>query len=198
MDSLLSYSLHDLLIFSPDSFFKLFELSNKALWPFHIPLVLLAVVAVFLLYKGHRYAPRFILMWLAFFWCFVGYWYFSQFYKQINTYAHIGSYLFYAEAGLLMLYAVFSNHDVQAQEKKWQRLIGGVFILYGFLIHPILSILMWGQPLIRLELFSIAPDPTAISTIGFLLLLLTVRDFLLLMVIPCIWLIVSIMTYLTF
>ena len=197
MEFLQSYSLHDLLIFSPESYFKLFELSNKALWPFHIFLILLAVVAVFLLYKRYQLVSRLIFIWLGLVWCFVGYWYFGQFYSQINTYAHIGKYLYYVEAVLLFLYAIFSSHDVKTSYKQWQVMIGGGLILYGLLIHPIVSLMMWNQPLIRSELFSIAPDPTAIVTIGFLLLML-VRGYIMLIVIPAFWLLLSIMTYTTF
>jgi len=213
MEFLQSFSLRDLLIFSPESYFKLFELSNKALWPFHIVLGLLAIAALVLLYKRQRFTSKLIFIWLGLVWTFVGYWYFGFYYSQINTYAHIISVAFWAEACLLFIYAFYANHEsintlvtsipstsltpTKTSNKKWRLLMGGALIFYGLLVHPIVSLSIWNQTLSRLELFSIAPDPTAIATVGFILLL-PVRGYLLLIAIPCLWLLFSIMTYQAF
>lgn len=197
MDYLQSFSIRDFLIFSPESYFKLFELSNQALWPFHIAIALMAVAILFLLYKRYNFAPALIYAWLGMSWVFVGYWYFNLHYSQISTYAHILSYIFWAEACLLFLVAVFSDHDDSLPIKKWRWILGEGLILYGLLLHPVVSLLLWNQALIRVELFSTAPDPTAIATIGFVLML-PVKGYLLLVVIPSLWLIFSFITYQAF
>lgn len=197
MDYLQSLSLRDLLIFSPESYFQIFELSNKALWPFQIALILLTAIVLFLFYKRHPFTSRLIFAWLACVWCFVAYWYFGQYYSQISTYAHNVSYFYYAQAFLLLCYAIFTRHDLGTPYKKPRWMIGGSFIFYGLLIHPIVSSLVWSQPLTHLELFSVAPDPTAIATIGFIILL-PVKGYLLLTAIPSIWLLLSVMTYQAF
>lgn len=204
IDFLLSFSLRDLLIFSPESYFKLFELSNSALWPLHIPLGFLVVTALVLSYKRQQNTSQLILIWLGLVWSFVGYWYFEIYYSQISTYSYILSYIFWAEACLFFLYVFFSNHKTintielsKTSYKKWQAIIGGGFIFYGLIIHPIVSLTIWNQPFNRFEFFSIAPDPTAITTIGFILLL-PVKAKLLLIVIPCFWLLFSTMTYQAF
>lgn len=201
MDFLQSFSLRDLLIFSSESYFKLFELANLELWPYHIPLALLAVAAVFFLYKRQRHAPPFILVWLGFIWAFVGFGYFGVYYSQISTYAHYISYAFWAEACLLLFYALFANHksitSSKASPNKWRLLLGGGLIYYGFILHPVVSLFMWDQPFNRFELFSVAPDPTAIASLGFILLI-PVRGYLLLTVIPMLWLLLSVMTYQAF
>jgi len=124
MDYLQSFSLRDFLIFSPESYFKLFELSNKTLWPLHIPLVLLAIIALVLLYKRQHFASRVILVWLGLVWAFVGYSYFRVYYSQIATYAQSISYALWAEACLLFLYAFFANHEsintLKVPYEKWR------------------------------------------------------------------------------
>jgi len=201
MDFLQSFSLRDLLIFSPESYFTLFELSNKALWPLQILLILSALLAVLLIYKRHHLATKLIFIWLGLVWAFVGYSYFRQYYSQISTYAHYLSYLFWIEAGLLFLFAFVTKHELINTLKvpfaKERSIIGYGLILYGIFMHPVISLFIWKQTIIRLELFAIAPDPTAIATIGFILLL-PVRTYSVLIIIPCLWLLLSVITYLAF
>lgn len=201
MDFLQSFSLRDLLIFSSESYFKIFEISNKAIWPFHIPLALLAFVALVLLYKRQRFASRSLFIWLGLVWAFVAYSYFGKFFSQISTYANYVSYAFWAEACLLFIYAFLDNNEaskfLKTTYKKWQLISGGGLILYGLVIHPIVSLLIWNQSISRVEFFSIAPDPTAIATLG-IIILLPVKGYLLLTVVPCLWILFSIMTYQAF
>lgn len=196
MDYLQSFSIRDFLIFSPESYFKLFELSNQSLWPLQIPIILSAVVAIFLLYKRYHFSSKAICLWLGMVWAFVGYWYFTLYYSQINTFAHIAAYFFWAEAFLFFLVAIFANHRLNLNQGG-RVYLAGSFIVYGMLIHPWISLLLWDQAISRLELFSIAPDPTAIITIGFILLLPFKGAFLLL-IIPSLWLLSSLMTYQAF
>lgn len=201
MEFLQSFSLRDLLIFSPESYFKLFELSNNALWPFHIPLALLTIAALVLLYKRTQFGPRLILIWLGLVWAFVAYSYFGLYFSQLSTYADKISYVFWAQTCFLLIVALTTNHELirnlKTPIKQWKLQLGGGLILYGLLIHPFVSLSLWNQPLSRIELFSIAPDPTAIATIGFILLL-PVRLYLLLIAIPVLWLLFSMMTYQAF
>lgn len=201
MDYLQSFSLRDFLIFSPESYFKLFELYNAALWPFHIPLALLTCIVVILLYKRHPYASWLTFIWLGLVWGFVAKSYFGEYYSQLATYANVLSYGFWAQCCLLLLVAFTSSqesiHSLSASRKKWQLFIGVGLIIYGLLLHPFVSIALWNQPFSRVELFSIAPDPTAIASIGFILLL-PLRGYRMLITIPCLWLMFSVITYLAF
>ena len=201
MDFLQSFSLRDLLIFSPESYFKLFEISNQALWPFQLPLLLLALLAIALIYKRPHFTSKLIYSGLGLIWVFVAYWYFNLHYSQISTYAHYLAYAFYAQACLLFMFAFFSNSEsINFEQTNYQKLplvLGVALITYGLIIHPIVSILIWNQPLIRVELFSIAPDPTAIASIGFILLLPAKGSFIL-TIIPILFLLMSFMTYQAF
>ena len=197
MEYLQSFSLHDFLIFSPDSFFKLFELANQTLWPTQIASACLVAIAIFLLYKRHPYTQKFILVWLGLVWCFVAYSYFAKYYRQIFIYAHHISYFYYAQACLLFLFALLPSDNAETIITKRRIVLGSGFILYGLCIHPMVSALIWNQKLIGIEVFSIAPDPTAIATIGFILLL-PIKGYFLLMVIPLTWLLFSLVTFQAF
>ena len=201
MDLLQSFSLRDLLIFSPESYFQLFEISNRALWPFQLPLLLLFTLALVLIYKRPRFTSKLIHSWLGFIWFFVAYWYFNVHYSQISTYAHYLAYAFYVEAFLLFITAFVSRNDAinfdQTDYQKLLLILGVGLITYGLIIHPIMSLLIWNQSLIRAELFSIAPDPTAIASIGFILLF-PVKGSLVLIIIPILWLLFSFITYQAF
>lgn len=197
MELWLSYSLRDFLIFSPDAYFRLYELTNLALWPFHIPLILLSLVVLYMIRLRHVLVQKALLVWLAIIWLFVGFWFLRTFYSQINTLAYPLSYLFFCEAALLVLSGFITSRTVDQESHVTVRTIGGwVLILYAYFIHPVTAI-HWERSFAGIEVFAVAPDPTAIGTLGFLMLLRT-RGYLYLMIIPCIWLTFSILTYMAF
>lgn len=191
METWLSYSLHDLLIFSPASYFRLFELSNQALWPWHILLLGLAIVAAYYALSA-RY-PRLTLIWLAAVWAFVGYWFLLRYYSQINTLADVLAYGFFTQAGLLVLGAALIR---PGEVSRWQRTAGIILLAYGYLLHPC-TLWLWSRAASGVEVFSVAPDPTAVATLGFALLL-PLRWKPVFMIIPLLWISFSILTYVAF
>lgn len=196
MQDWLSYSLHDLLIFSEEAYFRLFELSNQALWPFQIPLLISALLVMRLIRSRHEYARHIILIWLSLIWLFVGLWFLNMFYSQINTLAKPLSYLFLTESFLLLMSGMMMRRKATyASANSWKNL-AWVLLIYAYFLHP-LSALVWERKLTGVELVAVAPDPTAIATIGFLLLLKP-KGFIFLMIIPGIWIVMTIMTYLAF
>lgn len=197
MELWLSYSLRDLLIFSSDAYFRLYELSNLALWPFHIPLILLSLVALYMVRFRHVLVQKILLVWLAIIWLFVGFWFLRTFYSQINTLTHPLSYLFFCEAALLVLSGLMTSSTVaQEYHATVRTLVGWAIILYAYFIHPATAI-SWDRSFTGIEVFAVAPDPTSIGTLGFLMLLRT-RGYLYLMIIPCLWLTFSVLTYMAF
>ena len=94
MSDWLSYSLHDLLIFSPEAYAGLFESYNKALWPYQVPLVMASLV----LLVGLRLKPaafgKITLVSLALAWLFVGLWFIEGYYSQLNPMAESFIYFF--------------------------------------------------------------------------------------------------------
>lgn len=196
MQAWFSYSLHDLLIFSEESYFRLYELANQALWPLQIPLVFSAILAMWLTRSKHEYARHIILLWLVIIWLFVGLWFVNGFYSQINTLAKPLSYLFLIESFLLALSAVLTRRDSRYAAANWLTFSGWFLLIYAYFVHP-LSGLIGGRVFIGLEFVGVAPDPTALATIGYLMLLRP-KAYWLLMLIPLIWIVLTILTYLAF
>lgn len=68
MSEWLSYSLSDFMMFSQDAYFRLFELHNRAVWPWHIAVLASAAVVLGLALRGGAMAGRMISAILAAFW----------------------------------------------------------------------------------------------------------------------------------
>ncbi|MCB1799678.1 MAG: hypothetical protein KDI67_12405, partial [Gammaproteobacteria bacterium] len=81
-----SYSLSDLVLFSPQAYVRLHELHNAAIWPLQLPALAIAV-GLLLLTRGPWTAAWRVLMPLAALWGVVAWWFFIGRYAQINPVA---------------------------------------------------------------------------------------------------------------
>jgi len=194
-----SYSLHDLLIFSPESYFRLFERSNQAFWPFHLAIIAIALLMLYLATVRTARSQLFILAGLAFLWVLAGWWFVYQFYSQINTIAYWYLLLFVVQIIIILLYVIATSRKTSLYKPAGDAMLGvGMGIaVYALLMHPFL---LWlaGREWQALETPGIAPDPTAIATIGFALALGGSRQRFWLIIIPLVWIIISVLTYSTF
>ncbi|MBT8440331.1 MAG: hypothetical protein KJO91_11435 [Gammaproteobacteria bacterium] len=199
MSEWISYSLHDLLIFSPESYFRLFERANLAFWPFQLVIIAISLLMLYLTMVRTVRGQLFILAGLVFFWLLSGWWFIDHYYTQINTIADWYLWLFTTEAVLLMIYAVFAHRNRSHYSSPGDAMFGvGLGIaVYSVLIHPFL-ILLSDRSWRGSELIAIAPDPVAIGTIGFVLTMNASKSRYGLLVIPVLWLLVSVATYSTF
>lgn len=185
IDDWLTYRPADFLLFSPEVYWRLFELQNRALWP--LPLVALAVggviVAALLLRRRERVA------WLAIGcgWIWTAYGFFWLRYQPVNWLAEYAAWAFAAEGAAIVAFAAAGR--LRTREGRWA---GLALLVWTIALHPLLPLLT-GRPLIQAEIIGLAPDPTAIATLG---LLLTVRSRLAgpLSVIPLMWLAASWLT----
>ena len=199
MDEWLSYSLHDLLIFSPESYFRLFERSNQAFWPFQLPLIALTLLMLYLVTTRSVRAGIFISLILSVFWLLSGWWFIEQYYSEINTIADWYLLLFIVEALLLFIYSFFVALRKTAHVPVKDSLLGlGLGIAaYALFIHPLL-VMLSGRGWRAVELIGIAPDATVIATVGFILAMGGSRLRHGLLLIPIIWLFITGFTYSTF
>ena len=53
-----TYSLSDLLLFSPRTYYRLFELHNLAVWPWHVLAILLGLAVLVLWLRARRRRAR--------------------------------------------------------------------------------------------------------------------------------------------
>jgi hypothetical protein len=183
-----TYRLEDLLLFSPRVYWRMFELHNAALWPLHaLTLATGIAIVLFVLLRPLR-DDRWIVLVLAVLWAFVGWSFLWNRYAAINWAIEYFAPLFALEAILLLLAGtVFSSLTFDRRGVVgW---IGLVLVALGIAAYPFFAPL-FGRPWSGAEVFGIAPDPTAIATLG-LLLLMRGWPSLLLTPVPILWLLLS-------
>lgn len=183
-----TYSLRDLLLFSPRTYYRLFELYNIELWPLQTFFLALGVAALLLLRLHHAMAWRAFAAILALCWLWVAWAYHWQRYASINWAAHYYALAFALEALLLLWLGVRGRLTLAAAGSLRQ--CGGVLLfVLGWLVYPLLAPLQ-GRGWSQAELFGIAPDPTVLATLG-MLLLCGKRPLWWLFPIPAAWCLIS-------
>ena len=164
-----SYRPSDFLMFAPRIYWRLFESINVAVWPAQLLLVGTALAWVgWFMRRGAEAAPRASAVALALCWLFVAWAFLLQRYAPINWAADAFA-LGFALQGLGLL-ALVGCGPLQASVQPWRRAAGLGLLLWALLGHPLLALLS-GRPWTQAEVFGLAPDPTAIGTLGWLLLL---------------------------
>ena len=170
METWTSYALSDFLMFSPASYFRRYELANAELWPGQL---LLLGVAAWLWWSMRRPRPVFglrVATPLAAVWAFVAAWFLYRHYAQINLAAIWFALAFMLQALLLLVLGVTEHDRRSAFERRpvraWHP--GLLLFVYALLLHPLVS-LASGRPWGGIELFGVAPDATALATLGLLL-----------------------------
>ena len=161
-----TYRPSDLLMFAPRTYWRLFELHNEAWWPAQ-PLLVLAGLAW--LSWGLRNGPAAQsagAAGLAATWAFVAVAFLLARYAPINWAASGFAIAFLAQA--LGLAVLATRADLHAHPPGARRRIAALLCGWALLGHPLLAP-AFGRPWQQGEFFGLAPDPTAIATLGFLL-----------------------------
>jgi hypothetical protein len=164
-----TYSLSDFLLFAPRTYYRLFELYNDEVWPAQLAALALGVAIVVLLAGGGAWAGRAIVVILAGCWLFVAWTFHLERYATINwaaTYFGAG----FAIQALLLLWAgtVGGPLGLRLGEHATDRVGFGLF-LFALAGQPVIGRLV-GRPWTQAEIFGLAPDPTAVATLGVLLM----------------------------
>lgn len=182
-----SYRLSDFLLFSPQTYYRLFEIYNEAIWPVQVP-ALAAGLAILALVRGGGATPgRAIAVLLGLTWLWVAWFYHREAYAPINWAAEYYAIGFGLQGLLLLLSAAWSGRLAVASGLRRAR-IGRWIVVFALLLQPLLPILL-GRPWIQAELFGVSPDPTAAVTLGALLAMHRIRPELL--VLPLLWCVVT-------
>jgi hypothetical protein len=168
----LSYRPSDFLMFSPRIYWRLFESLNLALWPLQAG-VLLAAAAwlAWAARDGGRPAPaaaRAALAALGLGWALSAWAFLWQRLAPIHWLAGYIVPLFLLQAAALL--ALAWQGGVQAHADRRRRMAGLSLLVWALLGHPLLPLLA-GRPWLQAEVVVLAADPTAIATLGLLLLL---------------------------
>lgn len=185
------YALADFLMFTPATYARQFELVNQSTWPLHVAM-LAAGLAIG--WRGHR-APvgwRSACGLLAVAWLATAWWFVYLRYAPISLAGGWVTALFVVESLLLAAVAVAGGlRPLATRAQAWP---GRVLLGYALIGHP-LMLLAGGRDPDALEWFGLAPDPTALATLG---LLLMQRGFAAIVAaaIPLAWCLFSALTWL--
>lgn len=96
----LSYRPGDFLLFTPRTYWRLFELSNAQVWPLHLPILLLGAAVVVWVVRPRPWSDRAVAGLMALAWTSAGGWFIGTWYAPINWAAAYMVPLFIAEAVL--------------------------------------------------------------------------------------------------
>ena len=179
-----TYTLGDFLMFAPRTYARMVERYNGAVWPGHLPAVGLGVAVVVLLHRPTAARSRVAAGILALAWAWSGTAFHWQRYAAINWPARWFAGLFALEALLLILLGVLRRPVGGADQAGSAPRAGLVLAALG-LAYPLLSPLAgrgWGEA----EVFGVMPDPTAIVTLG-ALLMTGGRGARVLLILPIVW-----------
>lgn len=174
-----------MLPFTAEVFFSLFERYNAAIWPAQLIAYALGVLALLLSLKPLRGGDGIIAALLAASWLWTGVVYHMMYFATINWAAWSFGALFAIQG---MLFAWTGTLRGRLGIRFRPNLYGWVglsFVVFAMAVYPLIGWLA-GHGWPRAPAFGVAPCPTAVFTLG--MLLLTARRVPLhLTVIPVLW-----------
>jgi hypothetical protein len=170
----LSYRPSDFLMFSPRIYWRLFESLNLAFWPLQAGIVLIALAWLGWVRRDGgvpgRMAARAALVALALGWAITAWAFLWQRLAPIHWLAGYIAPLFLLQAAAMLALALALHGAMQGHVDPLRRAMGLSLLLWALLLHPLLAGLA-GRPWRQAEFIALASDPTAIATLGLLLLL---------------------------
>lgn len=185
-----TYSLTSFLLFSARTYYRLFELYNAAVWPLQIVTLALGVSILVLIVRAPAWSGRAVAVILAALWLFVAWAYHWERFDPINFAARYYA-LGFALQAVLLIWTGAVRNGLTFTGINGVRWSGIAILVYALALHPLIPLLI-GRPLTQTEIFGIAPDPTAIATLG--ILLAAARPHRHLLALPTLWGIVSALT----
>jgi hypothetical protein len=185
-----TYSLEDFLLFSPRVYRRMIELHNEAVWPLPVPALIVGAAILYGIVRRRPWSDRTAAAALAALWAWVAWSFLYQRYATINWAAVHAAGAFAMQALLLLWLGVLRNDLRVAAGPAVARGVGIALLLYALVLHPFAGMLAGNSPR-GAELFGIAPDPTAIFTLGYGVMLQRGPASLLVMIVPAAWCVVA-------
>lgn len=142
-------------MFGPDVYFRLFELHNRALWPFPIIAALTGVACLVLVAMRGRVAVRTALI-LAALACLGAANFLVARCAPINWPMRYGAWAFAFEAGLLTLMGVSGCLATPSTSGRATKIAGHGLLALALVLYPFPG-LAFGRPLAQAEIFGLAP-----------------------------------------
>jgi len=181
-----TYTLSDFLLFAPKTYYRLFELYNRDLWPGQAVGIALGIAILVSLLRGaNRARGREVAAILAACWAWIAGAFLYERYATINWAAVYFAAAFALEALLLVAIGVWRSPPLLSPIFGWAGRAGFLIFLFGLVGQPLVGVFA-GRRLAELEVFALAPDPTVVATLGVVLCAANGRYWSLL-VIPLAW-----------
>ncbi len=184
-----TYRLSDFLLFSPRTYYRLFELYNLDIWPAQLVSLVLGLVIVALLWSRATWAGRAIAAILATGWLFVAWAFHLQRYATINWAAIWFAAAFALQAMLLIWSGVLRGRLKFRPGPDAVGRVGTCLFLFALAVQPLIGS-VFGRSWTQSEIFGVAPDPTAVATLGLIVLAVGPARWALL-IIPLLWCAIS-------
>jgi hypothetical protein len=185
MGDWLSYTPADFLLFSARTYYRLFELYNRAVWPAQLLALLLGLVIFWRLHRPGGWQGSVVTVILAAGWLWTAWAYLLEHYNTINWAAGYLAIGFVIEAVLLIWTGFVRNRLSFHPYRDWVGRTGVGLFVFALMVQPLIGPLV-GRAWMQVEIFGVAPDPTVLATLG-ILLAVGKRPPWGLMIIPLIW-----------
>lgn len=187
-----SYSLEDFVLFAPRVYWRLFELQNAEVWPVHLAVAAAAVLLAAALLRPSPPVRLAAFVALAAVWAWVGLSFLAERYAPVNWAVGYAVPVFVAQ-GVVLAAAGVGFATPRGYPSVMRSAVGVILLGYGLLLHPFAAPLA-GRPWAAAEIFGVAPDPTAIATMGFVVLAVGGAGAWLLCAVPVLWCLASALT----
>jgi hypothetical protein len=182
-----TYRPSDFILFSSETYRRLFELYNRDLWPLHFVALAAGVAVLVLVLRRSR--GRVVAAILAAAWLWVAWAFHLERYATIQIAARWFAAAFALEALLLVWTGVVHDRFRSAPEVRPIQRMGLGLFAFALFVEPLIGPLI-GRDWTTVELFGLAPDPTAVATLG-VIVFASDRIRWSLLVIPLLWCAVS-------
>jgi hypothetical protein len=191
IDDWRTYRLEDFIPFTSEIYFRLLERANETFWPLHLVTVALGLAALALAFRGKR---RIALLALVPIWLNTAIVFHFNLYAEINVAAPWFGWAFLVQAGLLILIAASPGPRPQWLPPGAIRRTSGVALAtFGVVAWPMIAMVRgagWSQS----GVVGLHPDPTAVATLGIILLAATGGRLALALALPMLWCLITTLT----
>jgi hypothetical protein len=153
------------LPFTAEAFFDVFSRYNDAVWPMQGVLIALAIVTVFLTFRGRRGDDRWVSAILAAFWMWMAAAYHLAFFARVNQAAVLFAAAFTVQSVLFAFLAWrLSGPAPPAPRRDVAGVLGALIVAYALVGYPALGY-VFGHRYPAVPTFGV-PCPTTIFTLG--------------------------------
>ncbi len=167
MEQWSSYDLSDFLLFSAETYWRLFERHNQAMWPAQIAALIAGAFVLFAVIKPSPTKARGVFAILALAWLMAAYAFFWQRYPTINWASSYIAPLIALQGILLALCAVGKTVPDVPTGPPTTKLVAITILVISLAGYPLVAPLL-GQSWMSAEIFALHPDPTATTTLAVL------------------------------